>query len=770
MSNLNRISQAWRACVVGDVSGCLEHLHDLPEPAALDEAERRRLDRTVDDLSAVLPARLASASGMTCEPACLSLLRELSDRGLFPGVPEYEALGVALMQGLTPPLLPGELPGALVAFARGRDSGDRDMAPIFAEVFAPDSLACFVTAFLPARRPNSPGNMLARLLCTTARALSGSYGDADTGVWLQNGLRLTALEHFSSEDARGAPDGQAMTYLLYHREFLRFHLAQLYGDIRSRTEAIDALAQVARSAAQAGLRDEAWFLSARVAALTLQLAPDAPERPAQRQFEAFAALEHCEHPGVVPLADLIHVAVPLTDDHRAATQRCWNVIRETLASLGSPMPAASRWRACCAALAAMGDLPLLSLFDQARWADPEQWALTMLPLFCAHPFPWRLADRSQATSRHRIKAVAMSSSNCTWDVGMREPRMSVGRKGDILTALWRQPKYRGIRWIGPDNIMMNAAFDLADFAEAGLLPVVRAVNEASRQNTGPFATAKMTDVITLASNKLGQVYSALRENDNLVIAEEELACAIGPLLQIPWEYHRSPDLTTAFVCLDPRSTGLAAVDVPRITVTPDTRLAVFADEESPGRAGREVEAIRSALGPDRVESLGSFDKDAFQSAALRCDILHVSAHGTQTRQDTLRNTIHFPRGKLSAVEIAEMDLSGVTLAFLNCCEAAAPGPWGLAGDPTIAGAMIAAGASAVIAALWPVEESCAEVLSASLYEELSSGQSLLVSFQRARKRLRRHAAGLVNGNADFLADAYRLTLRGSALSKEQAGL
>jgi len=89
-------------------------------------------------------------------------------------------------------------------------------------------------------------------------------------------------------------------------------------------------------------------------------------------------------------------------------------------------------------------------------------------------------------------------------------------------------------------------------------------------------------------------------------------------------------------------------------------------------------------------------------------------------------------GRLFAYQIAALDLRGVQLVTLCACESGL-GRFDV-GDNLrgLSAAFLAAGASSVIAALWPVAEGPASAFFSSLYENLASGGSSVSAFRAAQ--------------------------------------
>ncbi|MFJ9104320.1 CHAT domain-containing protein [Streptomyces sp. NPDC102405] len=776
-STLDIARSAWTDCVRGDMATCLNHLRSLPALSTIVVDEWRAVEPVLDSLVALLPQRLGAACGLACEAACLELLEKLCAEGALRVPERNAALMAALVHGLGHPLQVDELPAGLVEHARdhARRTDDPDLAPVFHEIYVANSLASCLTALTPPRQPGLPGNLALRVLCTTARARCGLYGDSDSGVWLEQGLGLMRSDAPAAFDQSDA-EPRAVTHMHFVALDTMYRLAVLDRDEAALTRSVEGILAIAQQAAQRSLPEEAWCVLGSAARRAGEFPPNASVRPAHRIVEALLQLEQCEHPGVAELQDLMHVAPPLVDHPRlnAQAQRCWDTIRAALGSLAQDMPAASRWRAARTVVSGgITDLPLHSTMDEVRWTDPEQWTRAMLPLFYAHPFEWRDLDSTSTSpaTYAKVKAVATCGSRSAWVVNPPEALAPDRFSDDLDLALWRWPEYRGIWHVGPENITGVPVWDMDQLGPAGLFPVVRFFNDRTRRkgadngqaSSNTAAHVDVETVVHLASSKLSAVYEIVREHGRLGVLQDELVCTVGSLCQIPWELNSGKDVRTAHVCLDPTSDGLSAVRIPDIRVTDHSRIGLIGDSSDLGEANTEVDSIVRLFGA-RAESFPRVDPASFQEAGRRCRILHVAAHGIQAWQDPRTNTIQFAHSTLVARDLACLDLRNVDLVVLNACDAAAPGPSGLAGEASIAGALIAAGTKAVIGALWSVEGSCAATFATTLYTRLASGTPLLHAFHEARGELRSYATALVGENSAFLSDAYRLVLRGRGVA------
>lgn len=151
----------------------------------------------------------------------------------------------------------------------------------------------------------------------------------------------------------------------------------------------------------------------------------------------------------------------------------------------------------------------------------------------------------------------------------------------------------------------------------------------------------------------------------------------------------------------------------------------------------EVKHI-SAFFPRRQIFLGvEATKTRFQSMSASANVIHIAAHAEADEVDALYSRILLANenGKqnfLEAREVLPMNLSGVSLVTLSACESAL-GKIGT-GDETLglSWAFLSAGASTLIASLWPVSDEATEVLMTTLYKRMAEHNDIRQAMQDAQ--------------------------------------
>ncbi|MGD9751784.1 MAG: CHAT domain-containing protein, partial [Acidimicrobiia bacterium] len=113
--------------------------------------------------------------------------------------------------------------------------------------------------------------------------------------------------------------------------------------------------------------------------------------------------------------------------------------------------------------------------------------------------------------------------------------------------------------------------------------------------------------------------------------------------------------------------------------------------------------------------------------APHCRILHIAAHGQRDSAPEQCGVVIGPDNVLTADDIRQRD-DVPELVFLNCCHLAAD--VGLAAN--LAHAFMAAGAQAVIAAGWSVDDAAADVFATRFYEDMLAGATFGAAVRNAR--------------------------------------
>jgi CHAT domain-containing protein len=163
-------------------------------------------------------------------------------------------------------------------------------------------------------------------------------------------------------------------------------------------------------------------------------------------------------------------------------------------------------------------------------------------------------------------------------------------------------------------------------------------------------------------------------------------------------------------------------------------LGVLAMAPQPDRlpaSRREVAAIPGLVGGDvRVLTGRAATEDAFRREAGGRRVLHLATYGVLNKPNPLFSFVEFAPngahdGRLEVHEVFGLDLAA-ELVVLSACQTAL-GSGRLADVPAgddwvgLTRAFLHAGAGAVVATLWPVEDEATAVLMERFYRELAAG-------------------------------------------------
>ncbi len=157
-------------------------------------------------------------------------------------------------------------------------------------------------------------------------------------------------------------------------------------------------------------------------------------------------------------------------------------------------------------------------------------------------------------------------------------------------------------------------------------------------------------------------------------------------------------------------------------------------------AEREVQKVAQMFRQSDVYLQQDATKQRFKLDANRAGVVHVAAHAEVDEVDPLFSRILFASnnseaGLLEAREIYGLELAGVRLITLSACES---GLGKVAKGDEILGftrSFLSAGASSIVASLWPVADDATELLMDRLYGELAAGRDLMQGMQAAQREV-----------------------------------
>jgi CHAT domain-containing protein/tetratricopeptide (TPR) repeat protein len=168
------------------------------------------------------------------------------------------------------------------------------------------------------------------------------------------------------------------------------------------------------------------------------------------------------------------------------------------------------------------------------------------------------------------------------------------------------------------------------------------------------------------------------------------------------------------------------------------RLLVLGDpDRSLPSAAEEARAVASLYGTKPLLG-GQAQERAVRDSSRRIDVLHIAAHARVDSARPLFSRIELAPGKgedgdLEVHEVFGLDMAGVNLVVLSGCETALGD---LTGGDDLMGwsrAFLYAGAPAVLATLWPVDDAASAALMTSFYRYLRQGKSASAALQAAQR-------------------------------------
>jgi len=155
------------------------------------------------------------------------------------------------------------------------------------------------------------------------------------------------------------------------------------------------------------------------------------------------------------------------------------------------------------------------------------------------------------------------------------------------------------------------------------------------------------------------------------------------------------------------------------------------DRQLPASA-REIATLRNAANHPRLWIGPEANETALRSALASGHIVHVATHGVLDSRNPMFSHIELAispagtgndDGRLEAHELLSLTVRS-PLVFVSGCETGIDWKWSLdpvrgSGEPTLAQAFLAAGASYVIATLWRIDDVGASMLAERFYARLS---------------------------------------------------
>ncbi|MEH2087121.1 CHAT domain-containing protein [Nostoc sp.] len=157
-------------------------------------------------------------------------------------------------------------------------------------------------------------------------------------------------------------------------------------------------------------------------------------------------------------------------------------------------------------------------------------------------------------------------------------------------------------------------------------------------------------------------------------------------------------------------------------------------------AEAEVTKIKEILPDSEVYINKKATLENFRSQALQFSFLHLATHGCFQTEDCKKvklknNTLLFADKSLDIADAAVLGLQGTQLITLSACQTAVDTNLNDAGIAGVAYIFERAGAKAVMASLWAVDDEATQLLMVDFYQNLKQGMTKGEALQKAKLKL-----------------------------------
>ena len=199
---------------------------------------------------------------------------------------------------------------------------------------------------------------------------------------------------------------------------------------------------------------------------------------------------------------------------------------------------------------------------------------------------------------------------------------------------------------------------------------------------------------------------------------------------------------------------VAALTVRSMNESMNQRLAVFAPDPVKLRGTKTEAQNIGRLGRSVDQYIGSRSSKArVRDALMRGDVVHIASHGSHNSQNPLFSQVTVapesrsePDAVLSVHEIMTIPVRS-PLVFLSGCETglggAGDGVFATQSDEgSLAQAFLFAGASSVVATLWPVRDSEASIMAMHFYSSVRRGRTPWDALAESQRAAIRRGSGL----------------------------
>ncbi len=416
----------------------------------------------------------------------------------------------------------------------------------------------------------------------------------------------------------------------------------------------------------------------------------------------------------------------------------------------------------------VGDYELVAhvVADGFELAEGETWRKTML-VSVQEPYPYVVFKLiapldPDPDSPHAIN-VLFSVDSQTMGLGTRSVRI-VGSV-DELEADHRLPSPSAVGSLGvpvaeerpdltvrilrgnePGRLMWSFESQLAAVddlegqssigADAGAFARTVIANIAEHEGTAALKLGLTGIGLTIASKVPAEMWTALSKVTEAVAPQRPTVLLLSSEAYVPWE------LATMPVPIDPTTTGFlgAQVTVGRWVLAADRppappprlvhvegMVVISGRYEQPGWSRLEhAEAEAAAL----VALYQAVSVDAVTQSVVDCllgnpagDVLHFSLHGKYDPGSAKQGLVLIDGEVIDALVVKGGSLVEGPLVFLNACQVGT-GQDTLGDYAGLAESFLYAGASAVVAPLWSIDDGVASALAERFYKRAFAGEPL----------------------------------------------
>jgi hypothetical protein len=153
-------------------------------------------------------------------------------------------------------------------------------------------------------------------------------------------------------------------------------------------------------------------------------------------------------------------------------------------------------------------------------------------------------------------------------------------------------------------------------------------------------------------------------------------------------------------------------------------------------SGVEARYVAQVLSSDRLRVDADATRDSVRTGAPGCSLVHLGTHGLLDERSPNRSTLALAGGdSLSIADLLELDVEGALIVLSACNSGRGRATAG--GDVVgLIRALLASGAGATVASMWPVDDEVGCLVMARFYDHLAAGSGAAKSLQLAANDVR----------------------------------